>query len=136
LYLTLRSHISLGEVARHFTPDQLSRLRDEYRLTEFWVDVHSVLDCCADEERRESGISGLTTDEVCRVNAFQFGAYRQTQQVAAVAFEQGFEGLLVPSCTRFSGGNLVLFPTNLQPGSRVQVVRAEDPVLYVERPGV
>jgi hypothetical protein len=136
LYLALRTHIALGEVTRHITPDHVSRLQDQYRLTEFWVEVQNVLDCCADEDRRESGILGLSTDEVCRINALQLGVPTLTQQLAAVAYEQGLEGLLVPSCTRFSGGNLVIFPTNLQPGSRVRIVRAEDPVLYVERPGV
>jgi len=105
-------------------------------LTEFWVEIQNVLDCCADVDQRESGIRGLSTDDVCRVNAFQLEAPTPTQQLAAVAFEQGYEGLLVPSCTRFAGGNLVIFPTNLQAGSHVRIVRAEDPVLYVERSGV
>ncbi len=70
------------------------------------------------------------------MDAFDLDPPNPTQRHAAVAFEQSFEGLLVPSCTRFAGGNLVLFPTNLLPGSEVRIVRAEDPVLYVERPGV
>jgi hypothetical protein len=87
-------------------------------------------------DRGGSGISGLSTEELCRTDAFDLDPPSATQRFATAAFGQGLEGLLVPSCTRFAGGNLVLFPTNLLPGSEVRIVRAEDPVLYVEQPGV
>jgi hypothetical protein len=118
------------------TPDRLFKFGPRYRLTEFWIDVERVLDCCADADRRDSGIPRLSTDELCQTDAFDRDPLSPTQRFAATAFEQGLEGLLVPSCTRFAGGNLVLFPTNLLLGSEVRIVRAEDPVLYVERPGV
>jgi RES domain-containing protein len=136
LYLALRSHIALGEVARHLTPDRLSLLQEHYRLTEFWIELQHVLDCCVDEDRRVSRIEGLPTDDLCRIDAFHLAAPTPTQRFATAVFQRGFEGLLVPSCTRFAGGNLVVFPTRLQSGSLVRIVRAEDPVLYVERPGV
>jgi RES domain-containing protein len=136
LYLALRSHAALGEVARHLTPDRLPRFGDRYRLTEVWVEVERVLDCCADADRRESGIPGLSTDDLCRTDALDLDLPSPTQRFAAAVLERGVEGMLVPSCTRFSGGNLVLFPSQLRPGSRVQILRAEDPTLYVERSGV
>ncbi len=39
---------------------------------------------------------------------------------------------LVPSATRL-GDNLVLFPRQLRPDSRVSVVSSRDPQLYVSR---
>jgi len=43
----------------------------------------------------------------------------------------GVEGMLVPSCTEFSGGNLVVFPDLLDTHSKIEVVRSEDPTLFI-----
>jgi hypothetical protein len=43
----------------------------------------------------------------------------------------GVEGILVPSCTEFAGGNLVVFPDLLDTHSTVEVVRSEDPTLFI-----
>lgn len=49
-------------------------------------------------------------------------SYRQSQQVAAAAFREGAEGILVPSATGIDA-NLVIFVDNLHDGSRIEVVR-------------
>lgn len=78
----------------------------------------------------------LSTDDLCLTDAYDLDSPSPAQRFAEAAYEAGFEGRLVPSCTRFSGGNLVLFPTRLRSGSQLRIVRAEDPVPYVDRSGV
>lgn len=42
------------------------------------------------------------------------------------------EAMLIPSCTRFPEGNLIIFPDCLQTGSSIVVVEGVDPNLYVD----
>jgi hypothetical protein len=48
--------------------------------------------------------------------------YRQSQQLAAAAFKEGAEAILVPSATGIDA-NLVIFVDNLHDGSRIEVIR-------------
>ena len=57
--------------------------------------------------------------------------YAKPHQVAAAARTMGVEGILVPSCTEFAGGNLVVFPDLLDTHSTIEVVRSEDPTLFI-----
>ena len=41
--------------------------------------------------------------------------------------------MLVPSCTGFAGGNLIVFPAQLRKESVIATVRSEDPELFVDR---
>ncbi|MEA2524791.1 MAG: hypothetical protein QOF73_2018, partial [Thermomicrobiales bacterium] len=57
----------------------------------------------------------------------------QSQRLGEAAHVAGFEGLLVPSCTQFASGNLVVFLDNLRPGALLAIVGSEDPNLFVAR---
>ncbi len=118
LYLALGAEICLSEVLRHLTPERLSRLND-YRLSEIAVDLVATLDC------RDTTVLGLPRDALLHDSD-----YRVTQAVAAAAVARGAEGLLVLSATLL-GDNLVVFPANLRPESRLSVVSARDPRLNV-----
>lgn len=56
--------------------------------------------------------------------------YRIPQELAAASIARGAEAVLVPSATRL-GDNLILFPSNIKPTSRIDVVNSRDPMLYV-----
>ena len=70
----------------------------------------------------------MALDDLCRPHD-----YGVAHQVAAAARTMGVEGLLVPSCTEFAGGNLVVFPDLLHTNSTIEIVRGEDPTLFIER---
>jgi hypothetical protein len=40
--------------------------------------------------------------------------------------------IVVPSCTRFPEGNLIIFPDKLQQGSTISLVSSVDPNLFVD----
>ena len=48
-----------------------------------------------------------------------------TQKIGQAAFEAELEGLIVPSAADTRGKNILIFPTNLQPGSKVSVLNAD-----------
>ena len=48
-----------------------------------------------------------------------------TQAVGHCAFEEGLEGLLVPSTQSRKGVNLIVFPANLQKGSSLTIQNVE-----------
>lgn len=133
LYLSLRSHIAQGEVSRHLTPRTIPLLRDGYRLTEFWLELDAVLVCCTMPDCVESLVPGVTRDDLCRDTDFQAGPLASSQHLGAAALARGVEGMIVPTCTGYAGGNLVLFPLQVRAGSVVRIVRSEGPTLYVER---
>lgn len=51
------------------------------------------------------------------------GLEPMTQVIGRAAFESGLEGLLVPSFASVPNTNLVAFPENFAPGSRIRVIR-------------
>jgi RES domain-containing protein len=73
---------------------------------------------------------GFTLAELVDENwlAIQQGGQESwTQAIGRGAFEAGLEGLIVPSARdRPNGKNLVIFPTNLRRGSRINVIGKED----------
>jgi RES domain-containing protein len=120
LYLATGPEVCLGEVYRHVTPKLLPSLND-YRLSELSVRVGAVLDC------RDPVPLGLRFDDLVHDTD-----YEATQEIGAAAFVDRLEGLLVSSATHL-GNNQILFPDNLRPGSRIEVVSSRDPRLYVQR---
>ncbi len=98
----------------------MSRL-NIYRISEIDVELNAVIDC------REIAALGICLDAL--LNDLD---YTVPQRIAAAALATGAEGLLVPSATRL-GDNLVVFPDQLHPDSRLEIVGSRDPVLYVER---
>ena len=127
LYLALKPHIALGERLRHTTPELLASLNGQ-RLSELRLGLHRVIVGCHLPDCARSAIPGMTADDLCRPHD-----YATTHQVAAAARTMGVEGMLVPSCTEFAGGNLVVFPDLLDAHSTIEVVRSEDPTLFIGR---
>ena len=129
LYFALQPHIALAERVRHTEPDQLPRLNRQ-RLSHLRIALEAVLDCCDTRACQQPGVPGLTRDDLCR----RFD-YRVPQELAAVARASSVEGIVVPSCSRFDGGNLVLFMDRLRTSSTVVLLGSEDPELYLDRSG-
>lgn len=126
LYLALAPHLALAERVRHTTPELLRLLNDQ-RLSLLSIGLHAVLDCCAAPSCIDLAIPELTRDDVCRPRDFQI-----SHELALAARALNVEGMIVPSCSRLSGGNLVLFPDRLREGSAVRLLASEAPELYVE----
>ena len=51
----------------------------------------------------------------------QYGAEALTQAWGRAFAEAGFEAVIVPSAADTHGANVLIFPENLQPGSRIEV---------------
>ena len=102
------------------SPKSMPRL-NTYRLSEIEVELSKVVDC------RNITALGISLDDL--LNDLD---YTVSQRIGAAALAMGAEGLLVPSAT-WLGDNLVVFPTQLCPDSRLEIVGSRDPVLYVER---
>jgi hypothetical protein len=114
LYASIESAAALLEVVRHLGYRSTDRRAvvalDEIAmrvLTQIDVDLQRVFDW-----RREPVLRGNLSH----------ASYRQTQQLAAAAFNRGAEGILVPSATGIDA-NLVIFVDNLGDSSRIEVVR-------------
>ena len=120
LYCALSPETCLGEILRN-TPPELMPGLNLYRLSEIEVDLESIIDC------RPIATFGIPIEELIRDRA-----YDVTQRIARAALRTGAQGILVPSATRL-GDNLVIFPDNLRPESRLEVIASRDPVLYVEK---
>jgi RES domain-containing protein len=54
-----------------------------------------------------------------------------TQNLGRIVFEEGLEGLLVPSAQARKGKNLVVFPENLQKGSSLAIENAHFTNRYI-----
>lgn len=111
LYLALGPHLALAERLRHTEPDALPRLNRQ-RLSRLQVELSAVLDCCDDRACRSPVVPHALATPACRL---------------------GVEGMLMPSCSRLGGGNLVVFPDRLHEGSLVELIAGEDPELFVDR---
>lgn len=127
LYTSLGPQVALGERLRHLTPSTFTNLRHE-RQSRLWVILQRVLDLCAPDDRTQSRISGLSAADIC-----QPLSYTRTHQLAKVARES-VEGIVVPSCTNYPEGNLIVFPDQLLPGSAITVQQTVDPDLVVDWP--
>ncbi len=125
LYTSLAEHLALGERLRHTTPENLRNLANQ-RLSRLAVDLQAVIDLCAVVGLRASRLLGVGEEELCHPSE-----YRWTHYIGDVARARA-EAMLMPSCTRFPEGNLIIFPDRLQTGSSIVVVDSVDPNLYVD----
>lgn len=125
LYTGLAQHVALGERIRHTTPEALYRLGNQ-RLSRLRVDLHSVLVACAPTGCADLDVPGLTLDDMCHPTDDT-----KTHELARIARESA-EALLIPSCTRFSDGNLIIFPDRLHPNSGIRLLDSQDPDLFVD----
>jgi hypothetical protein len=73
----------------------------------------------------------LATAKIAMSELCQPHDFAASHALAEAARAIGVEGILVPSCTGFQGGNLVLFPDLPDPASTLTVVQSEDPLLFV-----
>jgi len=120
LYLSLAAEVTIGEVLRNTPTNRMSSL-NSYRLSEATADLSVVIDC-----------RSISENGVPFAALVKEGDFATTQRIAHAAVDSGAEATLVPSATRL-GDNLVVFPDNLLPESRLEVIGSRDPVLYVER---
>jgi hypothetical protein len=94
------------------------------------VELQAVLVLCAPAGCAETGIDGLELETLCDPVD-----YRRCQQIAVIAREVA-EALIIPSCTRFAEGNLVIFPDRLLPESSILDEETQDPDLFIDWGGV
>ena len=125
LYTGLAVHIALGERLRHTTPDSLAQLGNQ-RLSRLRVSLHAVLILCAATGCADIGVAGLDRNSLCHPVD-----YDKSHHIARIARDFA-EALLVPSCTRFREGNLIIFTDRLHPESTIDVVGTQDPDLFVD----
>lgn len=122
LYTGLTQAIVLGEKMRHSAAmDDLAAIR----VSELRISLECVVDACfdGDAESMQTRFGPEIDALVC-----QPGDYRVTHLIAQAARAQA-EALRIPSCTRFPGGNLIVFTDRLRPGSTIEVVGSIDPAL-------
>jgi len=122
LYTGLVEHIALGEVLRHtrHLPDLAWK-----RVSHLQIDLQAVLDGTMLVSRDGSG--DPTLDDLCDPMDYDL-----THEIAKEASARGAEALYIPTCTRFSGNNLIVFPDLLKPDSSILVFGTEDPDLYID----
>lgn len=125
LYTSLGPQVALGERLRHTTPSTLSKLANQ-RQSRLKVELQAVLNLCAASGCAHLNVAGIDLNDLCRPTD-----YTQTQEIARVARER-VEALLVPSCTQFPEGNLIIFPDCLRSRSVVVVEDSVDPDLFID----
>ena len=125
LYTSVGQHIALAERIRHTSATSLRRLANQ-RMSRLRVHLREVVVLCAPGGCADSGAPGLTLADVCRPMDYQ------CPQELARAARSIAEAMLVPSCTGFPEGNLIIFPDRLRSGSVVSIEESLDPNLYID----
>jgi hypothetical protein len=124
LYLGLTTGACLGEAIRYLGPDG-ARGTVGRRLSKIRVSLSVVIDV------RDPVALGLTLGDL--TDDYDWSVPHPptlTQQVGFSAFDQGIEGLLVPSASLVDS-NLVILIDNLLPASALEIADWIDPKLYV-----
>lgn len=125
LYTALAPHVALGEQLRHTSADVLSRLAT-LRMSRLRVHLHAVIVACDPHGCGDIELPGVRLQDLCDPRD-----YRRTHRIGEAARAVA-EALMIPSCTRFPEGNLVIFPDRLRPGSAITVLDTVDPDLFVD----
>ena len=125
LYTALAIHVALGERIRHTTPESLQRMSAQ-RFSELQVSLRHVLNLCAATGCEAHGLRATTDMDLCHPVD-----YTKCHQIAELARGR-VEAIIVPSCTGFPEGNLIIFPDRLHPSSSVRVTSTTDPNLYID----
>ena len=128
LYTSLAQHVALGEHCRHTTPANLRNLANQ-RISRLRVHLQAVLDVCAPGGCTELGVAEVRLPDLCHPSDYAVG---HAIASAARALDARIEGILVPSCTRFPEGNLIVFVDRLCHGSGIAVEESVDPDLFVD----
>jgi hypothetical protein len=128
LYTGLALHVALGERLRHTTPESLAQLGNQ-RISRLRVKLQAVVMACGLTGCSDIGVPGMALDDLCNpvdyTKTHEFARAARTTPVPA-------EALLIPTCTRFSEGNLIIFPDLLRWSSEVRLVESQDPDLFVD----
>lgn len=125
LYASLGRQVALGERIRHTTSSTLAKLANQ-RESRLRAELHVVLNLCAPGGYTEFDVVGLDAIRMCDPRI-----YTPTQKIAQIARNR-VEALLVPSCTRYPEGNLIIFRDRLLPGSVLHVEETVDPDLFID----
>lgn len=122
LYTGLNQAIVLGERTRHsLALDELANIR----ISELRVSLESVINVCVNDRSDPLLTIFGSLVEVGLCHSID---YRIPHAVAQEARRYA-EALLIPSCTRIPGGNLIVFSDRLRPGSSIEVVGSITPEL-------
>lgn len=118
--------IVIGERTRHTKNiDDLVNLR----ISEMWISLEAVVNVCVDfGKSTETLFDSLLEEGLCHPTD-----YRVTHMIGEEACRRA-EALLIPSCTRIPGGNLIIFTDCLRPNSSIEVIGAIDPELRLPIP--
>lgn len=125
LYTSLAPQVALGERIRHTQPSTLGKLAHQ-RQSRLRVQLQAVLNLCHTDGCTGLNIPGLSKTDLCHPRD-----YERCHQLAQAARHRA-EAMLVPSCTNFPEGNLILFPDRLMPGSELMVEETVDPDLFID----
>lgn len=122
LYTGSTQAIVLAEKTRHSAAlDDLVSIR----ISELRISLSCMLDACLESDASTGATRfGPAIDPLL----CQPGDYQVTHLIAQAVRTQA-EALRIPSCTRFPGGNVIIFPDRLRPGSIIEVAAAFDPEL-------
>jgi RES domain-containing protein len=126
VYASLTPETAMAEALAHYRYYGVP-LRDSMPRTfvAIAVNLQAILDLRDGTVRQRLQVSRdriLTVDWRKEVQA---GREPITQAIGRAASEVGLEGLIVPSAADTKGKNVLIFPTNLQPGSNVTVLNAD-----------
>ena len=126
VYASLTPETALAETLAH---DRYYNLPIENAMPRTFVALQvktqSILDLTDGQVRRRLGVSLDAIRTVDWRSEMHLGRKPITQEIGQAAFEVGLEGLIVSSAADTKGKNLLIFPTNLQPGSTVTVLNAD-----------
>ena len=125
LYTSLAPQVALGERLRHTQPSTLGKLAHQ-RQSRLRVELQAVLNLCNEPACTGLNVSGLSKADLCHARD-----YERCHQIAQAA-RQPAEAMLVPSCTNFPEGNLLLLPDRLLPGSGLTIEETVDPDLFID----
>jgi len=113
LYLSVNPETALHEVLAHHRNQLLPDVEaTPVTLAGFRVDVRRLLDMTDRRIRRLLGVTGKEIREPWHPHQHA-GQEAITQAIGRLAYEKGFQGLLVPSAALVQGRNLARFPDRL-----------------------
>ena len=125
VYLSLDPHAALDEALSHFRRFGLPLEKAMPRtFVAVAADLHRVFNLTDRSVLQTLRLSRrkLTVEPWWEIQSA--GGEALTQALGRIGYEQGVEGLLAPSAARADGTNLVVFPGNLGPTSKLIVLSA------------
>ena len=125
LYTSLAIHVALGERLRHTTPQSLAQLANQ-RISRLRVELHAVLVLGGETGPATAQMLEFDPAQLCHPTDYDLCHH------IAVTTRRNAEAMIVPSCTGFPEGNLIVFSDCLRAESSISVEEVLDPDLYVD----